>query len=363
MITGEGDDRIVLELDAGGTNLVFNAIQGLKPILPEGLSLPSEPQDAGRSVANIKSGFHEVLRRAEGRGEPVALSFAFPGPADYERGIIGEPETLPGYRGGVPLGPILEEEFGLPVFIRNDGDLFAYGIALYGNLRDLNRELERSGSKGSLDSVVGMTLGSGWGCGFTKGGIMFEGSSGTGMEIGVNQLDRAAGGERRIEEIVSRYGVAEIYREELRHRGREIAAVAGEELPREVTVRARTGSGPEADAARETYRRFGQVLAAGTNWAINILDPDLIVLGGGLSQAWDLFIPSFLEFLRGSYPSGYRRNYKEIFDLSSPREKARFLAGESGTLPVKKVGVARASITTDLAIMLGAYHYALDRLG
>ena len=52
---------------------------------------------------------------------PVAISFAFPGPADYKRGIIGDLGNLPSLRGGIALGPMLEAEFGIPVFINNGG--------------------------------------------------------------------------------------------------------------------------------------------------------------------------------------------------------------------------------------------------
>ena len=61
-------------------------------------------------------------------GKPVAISFAFPGPADYPNGIIGGYlPNFPSFREGVALGPFLEYKFGIPVFINNDGDLFAYG--------------------------------------------------------------------------------------------------------------------------------------------------------------------------------------------------------------------------------------------
>jgi glucokinase len=49
-------------------------------------------------------------------------------------GIIGDLENLPTFKGGVALGPMLEEIFNIPVFINNDGDLFAYGEAIAGLL-------------------------------------------------------------------------------------------------------------------------------------------------------------------------------------------------------------------------------------
>ena len=79
--------------------------------------------------------------------KPVAISFAFPGPADYPNGIIGGYlPNFPSFREGVALGPFLEAKFGIPVYINNDGDLFAYGEALGGALPEVNARLEALGS-------------------------------------------------------------------------------------------------------------------------------------------------------------------------------------------------------------------------
>ena len=99
------DSRIVMTLDAGGTNLRFSALRGGKPV-SETVSLPSNGDDLERCLANIVDGFNRV--KALCPQPPSAISFAFPGPADYPNGIIGDLGNLPGFRGGVALGPMLE---------------------------------------------------------------------------------------------------------------------------------------------------------------------------------------------------------------------------------------------------------------
>ena len=116
----EHDKRIVMTLDAGGTNLVFNAIKGNKEII-DPIILPSEPKDLDKMLIALVSGFNQVKSKLD--DDPVAISFAFPGPADYPKGIIGDLWNLPAFKGGVALGPMLEEKYNLPVFINNDGDL------------------------------------------------------------------------------------------------------------------------------------------------------------------------------------------------------------------------------------------------
>src|SRR3974377_109687 len=120
------DPRVVMTLDAGGTNFVFSAMRGTRPV-GESFSLPSSASDLDRSLATLLEGFRRVQSQLPAK--PAAISFAFPAPADYFNGIIVGPRNLPAYR-DVALGPMLEDAFGLPAFINNDGDLFAYGEAM-----------------------------------------------------------------------------------------------------------------------------------------------------------------------------------------------------------------------------------------
>ena len=116
------DHRAILTLDAGGTNFRFRAMRGGVAVT-EIVAMPSNADNLERCLANIVEGFSRV--KAKCPAPPVAISFAFPGPADYPRGIIGDLGNLPCFR-GTPLGPMLEDEFGIPTFINNDGDLFVY---------------------------------------------------------------------------------------------------------------------------------------------------------------------------------------------------------------------------------------------
>jgi len=174
------DDRVVLTLDAGGTNFVFNAFRGGKAI-SKGIRKDANADDLERCLANMKAGFREVMQEIE--ISPVAISFAFPGPADYSNGIIDNSNNLPAFKGGVPLKSILEEEFGLPVFINNDGDLFAYGEALGGILPEINAQLEAAGSPKRYRNLFGFTLGTGFGGGFVSNGQLITGDNVTAAEV------------------------------------------------------------------------------------------------------------------------------------------------------------------------------------
>ena len=94
----DNDQRIVLTLDAGGTNFVFSAIRANKEIV-EPVRLPAEVQVLEKSLETISTGFREVMEQLDEK--PVAISFAFPGPADYPNGIIDNVGNLPAFAGGL----------------------------------------------------------------------------------------------------------------------------------------------------------------------------------------------------------------------------------------------------------------------
>ena len=77
------DNRIVMTLDAGGTNLVFSAIRGGNEIVTP-ITLPSCACNLEQCLGQLATGFSRI--REQLTEAPVAISFAFPGPADFRRG-------------------------------------------------------------------------------------------------------------------------------------------------------------------------------------------------------------------------------------------------------------------------------------
>ena len=164
----DNSQKIVVTLDAGGTNFVFGAMCNGKPI-GESLTLPSMAHDLDLCLSTLIKGFEQTISSLP--YAPVAISFAFPGPADYRNGVIGGfLPNFPSFRDGVALGPMLEEHFGIPVFINNDADLFAYGEAMGGALPRINRMLEEAGSAKRYRNLLGFTFGTGFGFGFVMDG-------------------------------------------------------------------------------------------------------------------------------------------------------------------------------------------------
>ena len=139
------------------------------------------------------------------------ISFAFPGPADYEHGIIGDLPNFPAFRGGVALGPYLREQFGIPVFINNDGNLFAYGEALAGTLPEVNKRLKEAGSSKVYKNLLGITLGTGFGAGVVIDSRLLTGDNGCGGDVWIMRNKKYP--EMIAEESVSIRAVRRVYQE------------------------------------------------------------------------------------------------------------------------------------------------------
>ena len=362
----DSDSRIVMTLDAGGTNFRFTAMRGGKP-LTEIVVLPSNGDDLNQCLANLIEGFTRV--KALCPEAPAAISFAFPGPADYPNGIIGDLGNLPGFRGGVAVGPMLEATFGIPVFINNDGDLFVYGEAIGGFLPHVNRLLEEAGSPKRYHNLFGVTMGTGFGGGIVRKGELFIGDNSMAGEVWLlrNKLDHAMNAE----EGCCIRAVRRTYAEQA------CLPIGEVPEPKDLFEIANGNQPGNQAAALEGFRRLGEVAGDAMANALTLID-GLAVIGGGVSGAWPLFLPSLVAELNGHYigPSGnsFHRLASTAFNLEDPVQLEIFLKGQTRTIPVRgtsrtleydplqRIGVGMSRLGTSEAVSLGACAFALQKL-
>jgi glucokinase len=359
------DPRVVLTLDAGGTSFVFSAMRSDAEVV-EPVVLPSHGDDLAACLATTVEGFSRVREKAP--APPVAISFAFPGPADYPNGIIGDLGNLPAFRGGVALGPLLNERFGLPVFINNDGNLFALGEAMAGLLPHVNGLLEQAGSPKRFRSLFGATLGTGFGGGIVHDGRLLIGDNSAAGEIWLlrNKLDPRSNAE----ESVSIRAVRRVYAERA---GISLEAVPE---PKEIFAIGRGEREGDRAAACEAFRRLGEAAGDALAEATTLVD-GLVVVGGGLAGAAELFLSALVAEMNAGYDSPWGRNPRlelRAFNLESDEERAAFLKGERREIaipgssrrvaydPVQRTGVGLTRLGTSRATALGAYAFALSAL-
>jgi glucokinase len=360
-----GDPRIVMTLDAGGTNFVFSAMRANRPII-ESFSLPSHAADLERSLNTLIEGFRRVQQALPDKAE--AISFAFPAPADYFNGVIVCPRNLPAYR-DVALGPMLEDTFGLPTFINNDGDLFAYGEAMAGFLPYVNDLLEKAGSPKRFRNLLGVTLGTGLGGGIVRDGQLFTGDNSVAGEIWIirHKLER----DVNAEEGASIRAVRRVY---ARETGTRLEDAPEPKAIFEIAEGRAKGNQP---AAREAFRRMGEIAGDAIAEAITLID-GVVVIGGGIAGAHRQFLPAIVDEMNGTYaaPNGerFRRLIPRAFNLEDPAQLEQFLKGETKELRVphsrrtirfdglQRTGVGISRLGTSEATAIGAYAFALNNL-
>ncbi len=359
------DNRIVVTLDAGGTNFVFGAMRGGE-FITEPLTLPSQAHDLDLCLQNMVDGFKQIIDRLDEK--PVAISFAFPGPADYPNGIIGGYlPNFPSFREGVALKDFLETRFGLPVYINNDGDLFAYGEALCGTLPEVNRHLREAGSKKQYKNLIGYTLGTGFGIGVVIDNRLNRGDNSC---VETFCLPHKGMPHIIVEEGVTIRAVQRIYGEKSNNPDHGLT-------PKEICEIADGTREGNCEAARATFAAVGTTAGAAIATAVTIID-GLVVIGGGISAASRWIMPALLEEMRSQIGTlgGDKLNLVQMhtYNLENPDEFELFAKGESKKIKVygeekyvdydfhKRVGVAISKMGASKAVSVGAYAFALNEL-
>jgi glucokinase len=360
------DRRVVMTLDAGGTSFRFSAMRGNHPVT-ETITLASNGDDLKKCLANLVNGFAQIKKKCP--APPVAISFAFPGPADYPAGIIGDLPNLPAFRGGIAMGPMLMQKFRIPVFINNDGGLFVYGEAIAGFLPYVNGLLEKAGSPKRYKNLFGVTLGTGFGGGFACNGELFAGDNSNASQIWLarNKLNP----EMNAEEGACIRAVRRAYAE---HAGISFEASPDPRAIEQIALGEIPG---KRAAAVEAYRRLGEVAGDAMANTLTVLD-SVAVVGGGLSKGWRLFLPALVNELNSNYicPNGskFRRLPGPAFNLEDARQLKKFLKGQTHAIAVpgsrrkikydalQRIGVGISRLGTSQAIAIGAYTFALRHL-
>lgn len=359
------DKRIVITLDAGGTNLVFGAMQANKFII-DPITLPSRAQDLDLCLATMVEGFQRIISQLDKK--TVAISFAFPGPADYPNGIIGGYlPNFPSFRDGVALGPFLSDTFGVPVFINNDGDLFAYGEAIGGALPEVNARLAEAGSSKRYHNLLGYTFGTGLGIGMVVGDKLNRGDNSCVETFCLRhkkQKDVFAEEGAAIRAIKRVYG--------------ELSGNADHGLePKEICEIADGKREGNREAALKAFAEFGEIAGDAIATGVTLVD-GLIVLGGGLTGARKYFMPALLGEMRGKLKSlkgeELNRVQMKVFDLDNEDEFQAFAKGEERQIkvygsdrtvaydPMKRVGIIMSKLGASKAISIGAYSFALSQI-
>lgn len=330
------------------------------------ITYPSNADNLNLCLDTMVKGFREIIESLD--DAPVAISFAFPGPADYTNGIIGGYlPNFPSFREGVALGQFLTEKFDIPIFINNDGDLFAYGEALCGVLPKINKSLADFGSNKRYNNLIGYTFGTGFGIGVVINGKLNRGDNSC-VETFCLPHKRKFG--IIVEEGVSARAIKRVYAE-------ESGDISHNFEPKEICDIADGKLSGDNIAARKAFNEFGTIAGDSLAIAAQLID-GIIVLGGGIASASHWFISSLLKEMRSNLSSidgnSIKRIQMEVLNLDNPIEFNMFLKGNQRKIKVmgtdkiveyddmKRIGIITSKLGVSKAISAGAYAFALSEI-
>lgn len=267
--------KFIIAIDLGGTNLKVALLDsGYQVISKDVLSIRNFTQKERLIWAIVDSVDRVIQNKKLSKAQILGIGLGLPGPVDAEEGIVHFFPNIRGWR-EVGLKSILERRLRLSVFLDNDAKLMALA------------EHEFGAAKGSRNAVC-ITLGTGVGGGIIIDGRLYRGSNNAAGEIGHLPINEKGprcncGGFAHLESYV---GNRRIIKEAERLFGRAISLEELSALAKKQNKK-----------AKELWLIVGSRLGIALAGVVNLLNPDCIVIGGGVAQAGRILFDSIKKII------------------------------------------------------------------
>jgi glucokinase len=281
--SGDTDRHPVLALDIGGTKLavaVVTAGGSAHGVVVE----PTRREEGWRAVVDRLFAMGRRAVSQAGLGDIQAVGIGCGGPLDAAGGVLLSPPHLPGWI-DVPIGSLAAEAFRVPTALQNDAT--AAAMAEY-----------RFGAGRGVDTMLYLTVSTGVGGGAVIGGSLHLGAAGNGGEFGHVTVRR---GGRLC--TCGRHGCVEAYASGTSIALRAHEALAGgtpSSLARldAVTAADVTSAAAAGDVlAREVWAETVELLGSAVTDLVNVFEPDLVVLGGGVTRSGAMLLDPIRELV------------------------------------------------------------------
>lgn len=302
--------KVLLGIDLGGTAVKTAVVSRDKHVLAQ----ESRPTEADKGVDHVigvmVASARASLEKADVKMTDVlAAGIGAPGPMDWRSGVVFSPPNLPGWK-DVPLGERMSEALGVKCFVDNDANLACYG------------EFWMGAGQG-VENMCVLTLGTGVGGGIVTHGKLLRGIDGTAAEIGHLKVMRegrtcGCGDMGCLEAYASVSGMLRTAWEGIESGRETTLAVRCDEDPGRLTGQMISEEADRGDAfALEVIRETAKWLGMGIAGLVNLLNPEKVVLCGGMINAGDLLLDTIRETVK-----------RRAFDV--PARRAEIVTGALG---------------------------------
>ena len=286
MNDGAKEEDLVCAVDLGGTNLRAANIDRAGRI-HQRVRKPTPKSDSVADIVNsLAAAVCECEAAALQRGAQInSVSIAVPGTVQPDTGVVANAPNLKSLQ-GYKLRPALESALGRSVFLENDANAAALGEMWLGAAR-------------GFQTILCLTLGTGVGGGIILGGKLWRGADGTAGELGHITVEPFGGvlcncgNTGCLEVYASATAIERMAREGLaQYSNSRLHSIAAVDLTSEEIYSAAVQGD---DLALDVFRRVGIYLGVAMASFVNIFNPEIIVIGGGVSAAWEMFDQSARE--------------------------------------------------------------------
>ena len=286
LVEFNGSAHLVIGIDLGGTK-IYGAVANLNGEILHELHISHHQTQSEESYQLLCSIIDDLLTFARSTNlDTLGIGLGIPGVTNYKTGTVMLAPSLDWY--DFPLKQRLLERYDISILVENDVNLAAIGELWFG-------------SEADVDNLALITIGTGIGAGIVINGKVLAGTHSMAGEIGYflpdrTHLSKAYPGFGALELLASGTGIAARARQALEGimPPDELEALTAED----VFAAARKGENWALPILSETVDYLALSIAA----IQQLFDPELILLGGGVSRSADLLIQPILDRLRGSIP-------------------------------------------------------------
>ena len=275
-------------IDVGGTNVKIALVDNKGKIIYSN-SIPTRAEMGYEyTINNMKEAITELIKETKSDPKNIeSIGFGFPGQIDYQKGIVRLAPNIPGWV-NVPIAEIMEKEFGIPTRVDNDVRCAALGELNYG-------------AGQGCDNLICITVGTGIGSGLVIIGKLVRGASNAAGEIGHIKLDMNGGplcgcGDRGcLEAFASGPSIVALAEEYIKGgKSTKYRELANPDITPYIVSEAAKQGDP---VAKRIFTIVGEYIGIGLASVVNLLNPEKIIIGGGVAAAGDLLLTPIKESL------------------------------------------------------------------
>ena len=284
-------EKRLLGVDIGGTKcaITLGCKTGSDMAIEDKENFATTTVD--ETIGNIKAAIHKVMDRNGMKGEDIAaIGISCGGPLSSAEGVVMSPPNLPGWD-NIPIVKILSDEFGVPAALQNDANACALAEWIFG------------AGKGTKNMVF-MTFGTGLGAGLIINGKLYAGTNDNAGELGHIRLGEYGpvgyGKAGSFEGFCSGGGIRQLGQmkaKEVMMMGGKVSWCPDGDIDRitakDIAIAANNGDG----LAKEVYAISSRMLGKGLSIVIDILNPEMIVIGSIYSRNEMMMKPLMEEII------------------------------------------------------------------